>query len=129
MSAFQRWRLATSAAAVQKLKRQKLAGDVGRGVTVAEAVLRRRGAGRVVAGFRRWREADKEVRNAKRRLNPIQLGTRGNHDGKLAEKKQEGFALTDVVLSRRCVVRVLLLVGGSYLKVYAHRGCQPRVLC
>lgn len=64
VSVFQRWRLATAAAAVERLRRQERAGSIGRGAVVAEAALRRRDAGRVLAGFRRWREVDEEVRRA-----------------------------------------------------------------
>lgn len=60
-AAFQRWRLATAAAVVEKLRQQERAGSVGRGAAAAEAALKRRDAGRVSAGFRRWREADAEV--------------------------------------------------------------------
>eukprot|EP00752_Nemacystus_decipiens_P016258 g14538.t1 len=62
VAAFQRWRLATATAVVEKLRRQERAGSVGRGAVVAEAALRRRDAGRISAGFRRWREADAEMR-------------------------------------------------------------------
>ena len=62
VAAFQRWRLATATAVVEKLRQQERAGSIGRGAVVAEAALRRRDAGRVSAGFRRWKEADAEVR-------------------------------------------------------------------
>eukprot|EP00903_Cladosiphon_okamuranus_P010836 g10237.t1 len=60
VSAFQRWRLATATAAVERLRQQERAGCIGRGAVMAEAALKRRDAGRVSAGFRRWREADAE---------------------------------------------------------------------
>lgn len=66
MSAFQRWRLATVTAAVEKLRQQERTGSIGRGAVVAQAALKRRDAGRLSAGFRRWREADAEVRVKRR---------------------------------------------------------------
>lgn len=59
---FQRWRLATATAAVEKLRQQERVGSIGRGAVVAEAALRKRDAKRVLSGFRRWREADAKVR-------------------------------------------------------------------
>lgn len=67
MAAFQRWRLATATAVVEKLRQRERAGSIGRGAAVAEVALRRRDAGRVSAGFRRWREADAEVRRVAER--------------------------------------------------------------
>ncbi|CAN0007552.1 unnamed protein product, partial [Scytosiphon promiscuus] len=69
VSAFQRWRLATATAAVERLRLQERAGSVGRGVVLAEAVLRRRDAGRVVTGWKggRVRCCDEKERSARTR--------------------------------------------------------------
>ncbi|CAB1114525.1 unnamed protein product [Ectocarpus sp. CCAP 1310/34] len=110
VSAFQRWRLATAAAAVERLRRRERAGSIGRGAVVAEAVLRRRDAGRVLSGFRRWREADEEAIVAA---------------GQARDRRATAAAATAALLHRRR--RSLLRQGLQALGAAARAAVERRL--
>lgn len=59
---FQYWRLAAATATLARLRQEGRKESIGRGASLAEAVLRRHDRVRLLAGFRRWRIADAMVR-------------------------------------------------------------------